>query len=247
MLTEQEILEVLSKYCDFTDLCEYNFRDQVIEPLIAANAFTFHWANGVTKLVLMPFDTDFVVKIPFVGELEYDGYEDGLDYEAALAVYGEEGMDERIPRYCVRSFYGANADNDWDYCQAEARISAQARSADLLKYFAETHYIGEANGHPIYVQQKAEIFEGIEDYEEIELGIVQVGEEEREAAAAFRDDHFIYCNSHWMAQFIKTNSIEELRRLDVFCKNCGIEDLHDENIGYIDGCPVLVDYSSYDG
>jgi hypothetical protein len=50
---------------------------------------------------------------------------------------------------------------------------------------------------------------------------------------------------HWILNFIKLYGEKEFLRLCLFLEEEGINDLHEKNVGYIDGRPVLFDYSGY--
>lgn len=49
----------------------------------------------------------------------------------------------------------------------------------------------------------------------------------------------------WIAEFIDCYGAEEFARLNKFLHKHRLTDFHSGNLGYINGIPVLVDYSSY--
>ena len=55
-----------------------------------------------------------------------------------------------------------------------------------------------------------------------------------------------YCfNSYWLTDFKDYFGLHGLQKLFAFINKFGIEDLHDGNIGYVCGVPVLVDFAGY--
>jgi hypothetical protein len=49
----------------------------------------------------------------------------------------------------------------------------------------------------------------------------------------------------WIADFIQMYGKDELQRLMEFINKYDIDDLRTCNIGYLDGAPILFDYSSF--
>jgi hypothetical protein len=244
MFSKEYVLECLNKYCHFNgrDLCEQNFEDLVVCPLREAD-FEFYWANGVTKGVIIPLMCNFVIKIPFYGEEDCSGYEDGLeDYEEIQARYGDD-WSSRVPIFEVYPFSGAWSDEGWNYCEAEARMYKGAEEEGLEYLFAKTEKIGEVCGWPVYCQDRAEMLN------DLEMGEQNPQEDSIDRARDIRDQDEAYCqaSSFWIATLLEEYDEDTYWQLSEFCKKYGVSDLHDGNVGYINGVPVLVDYSSFDG
>jgi len=86
------------------------------------------YTSGITKLVLIPEKSDYVIKIPYKGD--YSGYE----FDAANRIQGHE----------------------WDYCLTENMIYYLAKKYRLNKFFAKTKPILKINNYQIYAQERVE-------------------------------------------------------------------------------------------
>lgn len=243
MFSKKYVLECLNKYCHFDGraLCESNFKELIVDPLKEADCLDFDWAHGVTKGVIIPFDSNFVIKLPFYGAEDCVGYEDGLeDYEEIQARYGDNWSD-RVAIFEVCPFNGAWSNDGWDYCEAEARIYKEAVNEDLDFLFAKTEKIGEICGWPVYCQERAVMFDD-EDWESPAESIVDRARDLRNM-----DEAHCQTSSYWIAALLENYDEDTYWRLCEFCQKYCIEDLHEGNIGFLDGSPILVDYSSFDG
>lgn len=114
-----EILEALS-YGTFDENDEADFYSIVVQPFSEKYKKPFDYATGATKGVLIFEQLGFVIKIPFCRNSE-DCY-----YNSA---YGE---------YECCYFTGADTDNGWDYCEAEANKYERAEEEGLAQCFAKT-------------------------------------------------------------------------------------------------------------
>ena len=131
MITVEEILNAF-KDCVFEELTEYNYHNLIISKIQFPVKFKYN--NGVTKLVIIPENEDFVIKIPLSGICEEDEFE-----------------------------YFSGVDSG-DYCLEEATNYKVAKDFCVERFFAKTEYIGSVHGHPIYKQERvATIFEDSKD------------------------------------------------------------------------------------
>lgn len=170
---------------------------------------------GASKLVIMPKDEQYVIKIPFSG----DAYKD------------RNGVVEVIQFCC------APTENKWDYCQAEAERFIEADAADLGRYFAKTELIGFISNYPIYWQERAEIMDNYwYDHSDIEREVISKKSEEI--------NQNCFC-PNWLIDFYNFYGEDEFIRFMNYIGDNRIGDLYEANLGYIDGKPVLVDYSDF--
>lgn len=136
----KEILKLLEN-CDLDKLTQENCKSKVIRGL--PKDFKFQWDNGVSKLVILPRDEKYVIKIPFSGYEDEDGYAD--------------------------NFYANDDDNhNWDYCFTETLLYRGAVSYGCQDFFCKTKMIGCVNNYPIYVQQRATILGSKLEFTKIE-------------------------------------------------------------------------------
>ena len=254
MLNKEYILECLDKYCVFDDLSQDTF-ENVIRDLKAAQCFN-NWTydNGVTKGVLMFAGADFVIKIPFMGEADYDceHWEDSdgnrYEYNTRHCNYTHTPSNWNFyeERDCCDEFCGAHySDCGWDYCASEAHISKAALLQGLAGCLAKTELLGYANGHPIYIQEKCKIYCDEESTRHEQIYKYRKDNSYEELAKIREDFDFYSTDNDWLLDFVNYWGKEVLQKFAEFLFDFDINDLHNGNIGYRNGVPVLVDYSGY--
>ena len=253
VLTKQYILECLDNYCDFSELTEETFENKIIRPLHEHKCFEkWGWDNGVTKGVLIFTELDFVVKIPFEGTFCFteSHYED----KNGRWRYSDEGIPtEEIGNWTkieandeFIQFGGANANNsDWNYCALEEELTQQAKLKGLELCFAATNFLGYAKDHPIYIQEKCCMFSEASSTTNKEKYKNRTKEDYDSLKRVREKIDFWEVNDNWLLDFLIYWGEEILKQLCDFIYNHDIEDLHNGNIGYRNGVPCLVDYSSY--
>ena len=126
---EDEILNMFEGFNFFNP----TFDDTRVDELtlyLFDKGYIFNYDFGATKLVIMPRNKDYVIKIPFQGY-----YED-----------------------CFCNFIGANSELEWDYCNVEVERYENIYSTPFKDCFAETIFIGYVNNYPIYLQEKCTPF-----------------------------------------------------------------------------------------
>ena len=212
-----EILEALS-YGTFDENDEADFYPVVVQPFSEKYKKPFDYATGATKGVLIFEQLGFVIKIPFCRNSEdYDDY-----YE------------------CYNYFTGADADNGWDYCEAEVYKYQRAEEEGISMCFAKTERVGEIDGYSIYMQELASIYKNV-DYQSS-----HTEEDSRQVNSICDSNNFYIFNIEWLSDAFHFYGEKIFHKLLEFIRTVGINDLHDGNIGYIKNRPVLVDYSSFD-
>lgn len=93
--------------------------------------------SGASKLCIVPQESEYVIKLPFLGEIEYE----------------ENG--EMI----LCHFNYAKTKNRWDYCRAELELYNKAADAGFAYFLAKTEEFGTTNsGHPMYIQEKINVY-----------------------------------------------------------------------------------------
>lgn len=215
----QQIIDSLDD-CYFDNLGEYNCEESIYDNCDSKIYNSFR--HGATKMVLFfAEDPERVVKIPFSHQ-EVETLEG--DYE----LYEFEGA----PYY--------EHSNGWNYCASEVRLYELAKMSGIEKYFLKNDFLGKIKGHPIYTQPFAS------PLSEEGYRYQKVPREERQDIIYECEEKGIYCfNAVWIKDFILAYGIDELIKLDEFLKDCGLEDLHDGNLGYFEGKPIIIDYGGY--
>ena len=220
-MSNEEILQLFNT-CTFDGiLTENDFEDKVLSNL--PDDLKYHYEYGATKLVIMLPDCDFVIKIPFSGSYQ-EFYQDRTDD------YEEEYVE----------FENADFETcEWDYCKTEVNRYNLAKNVGIEKYFAKTECIGMVNNYPIYIQQKAEIFAEVKD-------LNSYSEEKKSSTREKCDKEDLWCfNECWLSDLLDYCGDKIFSFFMSFIKDNDFDDLHSSNIGYINGVPVLVDYSGF--
>lgn len=213
----KEYLLNLFKDCIFTGkFSNLNFEDR----LIFQKDLCYDVRNGISKACILLDDVPYVLKIPFnFYEEEYD--RDWYDVES-------------------EPFSKANNDNRfyWDYCLSEVLNYRKAKKEGVNEFFCKTRLLGFVNEHPIYIQQRAVPFFVIREIE-------RQSERSKRMIDYCRRKDFGTFNPVWQAEAFNYYGKKKFDKLMTFLDECGIYDLHTENVGYIDDRPVIFDYSDF--
>ena len=185
--------------------------------------YTYLINYGASKMVFIPLEKDkkYVIKIPFNGEY----------YEA-------ENGECLFDRFC----HSDNLIRPWDYCATEAERYKIAKKYNLEEALAQTCYVGKTqNGYPIYIQEKcaicSELFQD-NKYNPDELITT---------TKSYPKNFDILLDTVWATDFRLFYGQEFFQKFITFLFEHQWRDLSENNIGYINDRPVLVDYSDYNG
>ena len=147
--------------------------------------------------------------------------------------------------YVIKIDFSDMADEKYDFCDNEVYNYISAVSYNVSQYFAETWYGGRFEGVPFYLMEKAAINED-EINDDIDSGSLAnksiLSDESLEKSFPYMD-----CNTKSTITdlFINYYDEEEIHELLDFCYSYAINDIHNENVGYIDNKPVIIDYAGY--
>ena len=227
-----EILRGISAPENLTQENSHRFR-ATIEEQLNANGYTCTTAQGISKMAIVFKNFDFVLKIPFRG-MECDCYGDSYD---------EENDEREMDEYGFYSFENAEATEEggacWNYCELELSIGSDAKAKGLGAYLPEVTFIEKINNYYVYEQAKASVLEELSTYKSLSRNSEKRTEE-------FCNSNRVWCfNTLWIENFIREYGEQEFLILNDFLNEYCVDDLHDGNLGYIDGKPVIIDYASY--
>ena len=224
MSVYEKILKALEA-CNFDEFTDDGCYEAVYKQL-DFNVFDKTYESGITKMVLFPTGLDFVIKLPFLGTWEYKN------------IYDEE-EDDWFEELTLCPFEGAEEPEGWNYCEAEVIRYESACVEGAEEFFLPIKYIGSVHGQPVYIQPKASIFEHSHNPS-------HYPESKRRRTQEICENLNVWCfNSCWISDFLDTFTHKDLQLLDTMITDLHISDLHDENIGYWDGIPVIVDYADF--
>ena len=212
--------------------------------LLKEDCSSFEWTYdaGISKFVILIRGEPFVIKVPFHLLFDKDVYESDLEY-------WERGEEEDFPKpieedyihsfenamnYHLEDALGTEFKGD-DYCEIECSVYQAAENEGLAQYFAPTEWQDQAGETSIYIQLRVTPFEAV--YESA------LSDKETTTKC---DSLGVRCfNSLWIKDFFDFYGEDEFIKLDAFLKKYQIYDLHSGNLGYLDGAPILLDYSDF--
>lgn len=229
MTVDKDYIFNLLSFIDFKAVtaddtfAEDNFTDYFIKEVPEDCNYNY----GASKLVIIPEHEDYVIKIPF--NCVYNEDYTALDDEQEEWLYFQNAY------YCRQEVYG------WDYCEAEVEYYEEAADWGVEKYFAETRYIGDCYGWPIYIQPKCEAMEDtrrshshtLEEYDSIQEKADSVNQ------YGIRDRDFL-------CDLFKDADVDTVSLLFQFIDEM-LNDLHSGNYGYFEGTTdaCLLDYAGW--
>lgn len=191
----------------------------------------YNYAYGATKFVIIPDDEkiDFVIKIPYTGSSDYeDGWYSGTNNQ-----YYHPGYDDYYPFE-----NGTYEERPWDYCAIEVQRYAEATLNGFADCLAKTKFLGFVNDYPIYIQEKCETLTSVHQnhkYSEKEKSYTEsLCKWWTPISYDWLTDFRLFFGDHKLKNFI--NFLHDYEWDD---------DLRNENIGYINNRPVLIDYASF--
>lgn len=127
----QELVDVWMKDNDISSW--ENLVADSVDFSVADEDYHFQVRTGATKIVLVPDNTSYVIKIPFIGAESWDNEHD------------------------FYPFNGGDYDNEeYDYCAHEAFLYDQAEMFNCDQFFVPTMYLTTIYNIPIYIQTKIE-------------------------------------------------------------------------------------------
>jgi len=185
--------------------------------------------NGISKVVIIPEDYNFVIKIPLTGMWYYEEVyiEEDDDWE-----YGEEMNFEQ--------FTGAEyGDNGCDYCDDEVYRISMAEEEGFGKMFPVTSWLACKNGTNFYIQEKVH---PSREY------TPKISEESRSKSANL-DPSYCHGSAEWRAAIIENYGEEFWKNFCIWDSAEGgtMRDMHCGNYGYnMEGKPVIFDASGFE-
>ena len=194
--------------------------DNFIEDLNNVIGFPeFSWEIGATKCCILPCGANYVIKIPFDGEMNWD-------YE------------ER--NYKFEFFYNGGGQEGWNYCALEDEYYADIiEGSGYEKFFLMSDCV-IVNGWPIYIQQKVDICG------ECSTSVYPSDEAMRKLRAESNLRREVSFPDKWMAIGLENFNFN-VKELDYFLGflRDNFDDLHSGNIGYFNDQIVIIDYAGY--
>ena len=199
---------------------EKPFTEDIFTSFVDNLPIDFIADSGATKAVIIPPKENFVIKIPFQGFI-------GECYN-----HDKECWEDEFVSY-DNAYY---SDSGWDYCLSEVEIYMRAIEAGVQQIFAKTDFITTVDGHPIYIQEKAEIFNQRDHFH---------SREQLRKTREKTKNYYCEANEDWLTDVLEYYGEDIFLDFLRFVDDLQITDLHSGNLGYIDKRPVITDYSGY--
>ena len=211
----------------FSEEETYEFVNRIDENLFDI----FDYNSGATKFVIIPYDSDYVVKIPF----NYISRSSSSFEQSSGSIWDAGQMP--FTNASLNDEYG------WDYCALEEDVYSLAKKEGWDKFFTEVQRVREVTQYPTYIQKKIKM-----------LNYSTKGKRKEEYLSKSRDfclkNRVRYACPNWWADVLETFNGKESDFLNFlsFLKEYELdEDLHGNNVGYdIDtGMPIICDYAGF--
>lgn len=180
---------------------------------------------GMSKLVIIPSDSNVVIKIPFNGM-----YDEDEDYELI---------------WC--DFYGAAGSIPDDYCQSEYEKYLALKEQHLECFVAETEFYTKVDHTNIFIAENVTSFNDL--YQETAPSPSKKSNDTAEQLR--KNKRLYYLDTTWLANCIDFYGEEKVEQFLQYCKNVDPDitaDIHGGNFGYrkSDNSPCILDYSNFD-
>ena len=153
----------------------------------------------------------------------------------------------KIPFNGINTWNGYYNDFDTDYCEKEEYLYKRIEFENLryIKFFVPIWKIGMFEDHPIYLQPKVETFmENNKKYSCTNRSLKEVRSLKINGNLKLK-----LLPNLWLGKCLdefRGNLLELNRFLDFLVDTDIGYDLHNLNIGFLNGFPVILDYGGYD-
>ena len=217
-----DINEILNYTMSFQLNADEGFTEDDVDDFISSIDFTkvpeFDYEAGATKLVIIPYTRDYVIKIPFSGRYSCGEY---------------------IP-------FSMAEDNDWgdNYCEAERLLYEEAKEKGYAQFFLPLELINDTKYYPMYIQERAD---NIVCYMDDEDTKAYSSENSKEIVRSNGNFACSLAN-YWTASCLTSlnEDSDKMYHFIEFLRTTGImNDLHRGNLGFKNNKPVIIDYGGY--
>lgn len=170
----------------------------------------------------------------------------GTGCTKGVLIFPEYGFVIKIPYICYEDEYlcGSQGDIEWDYCSAEVKYYKDALQNNVEQCFLPLEQIDIIdNIYGIYIQPIATTYL---ETEEKNFPSKRTKDSVERAKQICSEKYCTCFNSNWLGDIISYYGEKMCSELLTFCEVENIDDLHNENIGYVDNRPVIIDYGNFD-
>ena len=194
-------------------------------------------ANGVSKVVIIPRNSAYVIKTPLFGSWYYPE-----EYNEENNEYCIDYENPYFDEYTGAYYEDAEIDCS-NYCELEEYLYNFAVENGVSDMFAKTEFFGRAKcGRPVYISEKCKDFW---------LGDRKPSDASKTLVKDKRDSRtpgWSRMDSMITALFVDDYGAERAEKLFQFLSDFDITDLHNDNVMISEktGKIVITDYSGFD-
>ena len=193
-------------------------------------------ANGVSKVVIIPRNSAYVIKIPLFGSWYYPE-----EYDEENDEYYTDYENPYFDEYTGAYYEDAEIDCS-NYCELEEYLYNFAVENNVSDMFAKTEFFGYAEGgRPVYISEKCKNFwRGNREPSDASKTLVKDKRDSRTPGWSKMD-------SMITALFVDDYGVERAEKLFQFLSDFNITDLHSDNVMISEktGKIVITDYSGF--
>ena len=154
----------------------------------------------------------------------------------AVLVFDELDWVVKIPFQV--DYSRSDEDSITNYCERERFVYEQAKKRGVAEIFAESYFLMDFCGRPIYIMKKVEANE-----EKVSTDLYN-----KAISEGYEEEDFQSMDSEEQVEelFYYYYGEDFLQEYFAFCEEYEINDIHTSNIGYDENDkPVVIDYSGY--
>lgn len=214
------IIRLINDYIDLYESFTYTNVTKYIDTLqgkIQYNSEVIYLSSGVTKLCLIFPNEKYVIKIPLMGD---------LNHKQSKKYRKEIKCGNYTPIY----------EKTFNYCEIETVNYLKAEEEGLEDFFAKEEKIMEYRGIPIYVQERIQV---------IYCDSTSYSMKPKEDVMGYESEWGEEMNN-FFSDLLEAAGEDKFQQIIDFIEWNGINDLHDENVGYnYEGLPIFFDYSGF--
>ena len=193
-------------------------------------------ANGVSKVVIIPHNSAYVIKTPLFGSWYYPE-----KYNEENDEYYTDYENAQFDEYTGAYYEDAEIDYS-NYCELEEYLYNFAVENGVSDMFAKTEFFGHAKcGRPVYISEKCKDFWwGDREPSDASKTLVKDKRDSRTPGWSKMD-------SMITALFVDDYGVERAAKLFQFLSDFNITDLHSHNVMISEktGKIVITDYSGF--
>lgn len=227
------IIDHILKFIDFKEIEFDTFNSDITDSIAEKFPLGYQVKCGASKLVIIPPNSDYIIKIPFTFSIDSSSDVGSSSYWSSSCAPGGEPFD------CA--YYPIEKEFGWNYCKVEEELYFLSTQEKVNDFFAETVYLGNIYDFPIYVQEKCNII-----YGETHFAPEHSKEERQRTTEKINEwGSFKNISLDFTIDMIQHYGEIKVKQLFNFIKKYEISDLHRNNYGYCGDRPVLIDYSGF--